>query len=274
MPLNDSPLNSSSLNSESGFIPGFVIGEDDKAIFDHVSLALSRLTNEFADSTKLQALVRAIIFPSLDIESEMNDLRDKRWIDTAEGKQLDGVGFIVGELRQGRNDDDYRNAIKFRIFINTSQGTPQAIIYAAKQLTTPDDVQYLESYPACAMIFTDGANVPSGIQTTIQDVAPVGVETVPVMISYAEKPFRFTKEPLPNELFVNNKTDYLTANGAIIQVSNQFDTSEANETLGGVTPGQAFANGYFLSANGMNLVINNPEVNLFLDSGYHLTGVL
>ena len=188
-------------------------------MLDYAAIAVPRLTGQFEGSPKLRAIVAAIVSQLTTLESVADSLMSDRWIDTAIGKQLDGCGHIVGELRQGRDDDAYRAAIKFRVFVNISKGTPTDLIRGLKFLTDPTDCQHLEAYPATSLLFTNGFFVDSKIQSTMQDMAPAAISIVPVAVSFADRPFRFSKSPPPGELFVNNATSYLTANGSDIQVS-------------------------------------------------------
>lgn len=235
--------------------------------------ALARATSQFQASPKVLALLTAIVGPLDDSIASMQSLKTERWIDTAIGKQLDGCGAIVGEMRQGRDDDAYRAAIRFRVFVNVSQGTPDALIKGLQYLVDSDDSQYLEMYPATAILFADGPSVPVDIHAQMQDLAPAGISDVPVAVSYTEKPFRFAKELPPGELFVNNGTDYLTANGSDIQVTANSSASDG-PTLGGIAPADLFMNDvYYLDIGGSILVVNSPNHQVILDPGHHLTGV-
>lgn len=122
----------------------------------HEELALTRLTSEFQNSEKVKGLLSAIVKPLDALKADYDAIKTERWIDTAIGKQLDGCGAIVLEPRSGRSDEEYRAAIKFRVFVNRSSGTPQDLIKALKYFIASDDVQYLESYPATAILFADG----------------------------------------------------------------------------------------------------------------------
>ena len=240
---------------------------------DYVIQAISRLTSQFDSSILLQGLVAAIVGPLDDLQGEADSIKTERWIDTAIGKQLDGCGYIVGELRQGRNDDDYRDGIKFRVFVNVSKGTPSALIQGLDFLTDPSDAQYLEMYPATSILFTNGYRIPSNIHDQMQDLSPAGLSDVPVCVSYTEKPFRFTKSPPPGELFVNGKADYLTANGADITVSTGSESADGS-SFGGIVPADLFVNDFLLDINGMySLSVHSVNHQTLLDSGYHATGV-
>ena len=60
---------------------------------------LLRLVHQFQDSPKLKGLISAFISQFNDIDTAQNDLLTLRWVDTAQGAQLDGVGEIVGLSR-------------------------------------------------------------------------------------------------------------------------------------------------------------------------------
>lgn len=240
-------------------------------MLDYAAIAVPRLTGQFENSPKLKALMAAIVGPLTTLETDADALIAERWIDTAVGKQLDGCGYIVGESRQGRGDDAYRDAIKFRVFVNISKGTPTDLIRGLKLLTRPTDCQYLEAYPATALLFTNGFFVDSKIQSVMQDLAPASICTVPVAVSFRDKPFRFAKEPIPGELFVNNATDYLTAEGSDIQVS-QGALATGAATLGGVVPAELDVGIGYLDVGGPTLAVYNPN-SLNTIGHSNLTGV-
>jgi len=67
---------------------------------DHKELAISRLVTQFRESTNLIEYIRALLVESNNLEEVFCDLLEKRWIDTAEGAQLDVLGAIVGQTRE------------------------------------------------------------------------------------------------------------------------------------------------------------------------------
>lgn len=240
---------------------------------DYAAIAQQRLTGEFQDSPKLKALVAAMVGPLTDIETESEALRTERWIDTAIGVQLDGCGAIVGEARLGRTDDEYRRAIKYRVFVNTSTGTPRDVIYGLRYLTQPTDCQYLEAYPATAILFTDGYFVPEDIKSQMQDLAPVAISDVPVCVTFAGRPLRFSSMPMPSELFVND--DYLTVQGSDLQVSTGAALATDDQyALGGCVPADLSLGGelYLELDSGATLAVYDP--NRLVTLGHdNLTGV-
>lgn len=67
---------------------------------DHKSLAISRLATQFKESTNLISYIRALLLEANNLEGVFCDLLEKRWIDTAEGINLDILGSIVGQSRE------------------------------------------------------------------------------------------------------------------------------------------------------------------------------
>jgi len=240
-------------------------------MLDYSALSISRLTGQFQESQKLKGLISAIVGPLTTLENDADSIIADRWISSAVGSQLDGCGYIVGEPRLGRDDDAYRVAIKFRVFVNISKGTPTDLIRGLKFLTEPTDCQYLEAYPATALLFTNGFFVDYRIQAAMQDLAPAGISDVPVAVSFRDKPFRFSKEAIPGELFVNGNSDYLTANGSDIQVS-QGALAIGASTFGGIVPAELDVGIGYLDVGGPTLAVYNPN-SLNTIGHYNLTGV-
>lgn len=241
--------------------------------YDYIGIALSRLTSQFDKSPLVRSFVQAMVTPLVTLETDADDLREKRWIDTAVGAQLDGCGAIVGVLRQGRSDEEYRSAIKFQVFVNTSNATPEEMITGLRTLTIPDDVQYIEQYPATAIFFTDGPSVPTGIQPIMQSLAPAAISDVQVMVSYAHEPFRFSELPPASEMFVNSDADYLTIDGSDWTLAT--DGVITGATLGGLAATDFSVDGSFFMGldDGSELVFNDQNSSTMIESGYHLTGV-
>ena len=88
----------------------------------HVSEALFQLMEQFKGQPDLAALLTSYITQIQDIEGVLFELIDERLLASAVGEQLDIIGRIVGEDRNGNTDDDYRILITARILINRSNG--------------------------------------------------------------------------------------------------------------------------------------------------------
>jgi hypothetical protein len=239
-------------------------------MLDYEAIALSRLTGQFANSPKVNALMAQIVGPLTLVEDDADTLKTDRWIATAIGKQLDGVGAIVGEPRNGRDDDSYRRAIQFRVFVNISNGTPRDLIQGLVFLTQPTDSQYLEIYPATINVFTNGFFVDIKTAAAMRDLSPVAVRTV-LTVSFADKPFRFGRSQPLGELFVNMGNSYLEANGSDIQVTDSL-TPTTGSGLGGCVPAELDVGIGYLDVGGPTLAVYSPNYLNTLGH-YNLTGV-
>lgn len=139
---------------------------------DHASIAWENWPAQFSSSTRLAAMVKSLVVPMNSIQTALAGLYDNRWLDTASGAQLDGIGEIVGQPRQISNvaamqffgfadqqdsggfgearmyvtgmaltygtstlgDDDYRLALAWKIRANNSRGTVGDIVGAVTSL--------------------------------------------------------------------------------------------------------------------------------------------
>lgn len=119
---------------------------------EHVETALDRILYQFKDKPKFEAFITAFVQQFQDIEDVIGQLLTDRQIDTATGENLNILGRIVGEERQGRTDADYRVWIKARIQINKSSGTSEEIINVLALITgfqTAGSFELIEdTYPA------------------------------------------------------------------------------------------------------------------------------
>ena len=119
----------------------------------HISTAIDRLASQFKTKPRIQGLVRNFVRPMDNIEDELFRILNFRWVDTATGIQLDGMGSIVGERRRGRTDEAYRLAIRTRIAINISKGTPEEVIAIFGLLTGSTDTRIYEYFPGVVEIY-------------------------------------------------------------------------------------------------------------------------
>lgn len=133
-------------------------------------------------SINLKKLITIYIEELVECQQVLSDLLIFRTINNSTGVQLDGVGDIVGENREGRNDTDYRAAINIRIFVNASSGEPESLILALKEATNATTIYYNEVYPARVQLFSDGDIIPDGLVEAMESVAMGGV-AVDIMVN-------------------------------------------------------------------------------------------
>ena len=145
---------------------------------DHGRIAWSNWTAQFKDSPRLEALVRAISQPLNTLQLAMRQLRDDRWLDTAAGAQLDGIGDLLDRSRRITNtraiwhfgfqgqpniggfgefpmyrvgaglftggstldDDNYRRLLRWKVLVDSGFGTAPQIEEALRVLFAVDRI--------------------------------------------------------------------------------------------------------------------------------------
>lgn len=92
--------------------------------------AFAKLMMQFRgeDQTELRKLLANLVAPVQEAASVAYDIYRSDDLDTAADAQLDTLGAIVGEKREGRTDAAYRVAIRARIAINLATGTPNEVL--------------------------------------------------------------------------------------------------------------------------------------------------
>lgn len=99
------------------------------------------LLEQFKDSDNLKGILSAFNTEMEKVEDALFEIRDNFYLATAEGDQLDTLGLIFNEDRQGRSDTDYRNAIQSKAEVLYS-GTPEGIYTQLKLLYGATTLQY------------------------------------------------------------------------------------------------------------------------------------
>ncbi len=67
---------------------------------DRAAAMERHLIGQFAGNPVFAAFLAAVAGELAELDTMFSDLRDKRWIDTGEGVQLDGIGELVDQSRQ------------------------------------------------------------------------------------------------------------------------------------------------------------------------------
>lgn len=142
---------------------------------DQVNQGLDRLLEQFKNKPNIKGQLTTYLSQNNDIEATTLDIIKSRSIDTSVGIQLDQIGALVGQPRNGLTDVNYRTQIKFKIAVNNSNGTPEEIINMLYDVTGSTEVRYFEHYPASYMISYNGSNTPNDMLSYIQAASPVCV---------------------------------------------------------------------------------------------------
>jgi hypothetical protein len=88
-----------------------------------VQEARDNLLEEFKSKQNFQDILDAFTGEVQQVEAMLFELVNERFLDTAVGAQLDGLGQIIGILRGGLDDDAYRTRLRAQIRILISSGT-------------------------------------------------------------------------------------------------------------------------------------------------------
>lgn len=145
-------------------------------IKDQVTDGLSRLISFWADKPIVQGLLQSYLDNLQLVEDTYFQLLNDRGVYTSVGEQLDVLGLIVGELRAGREDPCYRQAILTRISLNNSDGTPEVILGLLTAITLTPQPHIWEHYPANIHAFVD-RNATNDAAATLDEISPAGVSS-------------------------------------------------------------------------------------------------
>lgn len=162
---------------------------------EHVVEALDRLLEQFKHRPNLEALISALIAQVQDIENSAFDLYLQRWVDSAVGVNLDNLGELVGQPREGRLDGEYRRWIKARILVNRTNGHGDDLIRIAELVIgTLENFELTEYYPAAYNIVV--YNYPDDPQTLFDIFFAAKPAGVGFVLEVSENPpealFRFS----------------------------------------------------------------------------------
>lgn len=174
-------------------------------ITDHADAAVARLPGQYKGKPRIEALVRSIGKQTQDLEDAAFTVLLGRSVDTAVGPTLDDVGAIVGQPRQGFDDDFYRILIYVKIAENFSNGAYRSVVAAFRLITKSTVVHYLNLGHAAVGLYGDGAMPPVDakfIYSQLQRITSDGVKVAFITLSPpnmggSAKAFAYAGGPVP-----------------------------------------------------------------------------
>lgn len=101
---------------------------------DHVQDGKDKLLTQFKDKPKIEGVLSAYMRQAQDLEDAYFEFLIDRFLADGEGVQLDNIGKIVDETREGKADNVYKIALAGKILGNFSEGTPEDIIAILKAM--------------------------------------------------------------------------------------------------------------------------------------------
>lgn len=124
---------------------------DDNVITD----STARLTSVFKGKVRIEGLLRAFLTGHQNVENALQVMLEDRALLTAYGAQLDIIGEIVGQPREGRGDEEYLTYIIAKIGQNISKGTATEVITIFNLLTGSANPLLIELGNATIEIYSD-----------------------------------------------------------------------------------------------------------------------
>lgn len=126
----------------------------------HVAEGISHLIDLFRFGPRNEAAVTAVLEQVQELEDAIQDVYTAFDPNTAVGHALDLLGRLVGEPRAGREDDEFRAAIRVRVLVNYSDGKVEQLYDIVNgvfsTLGTPPTVAVHESFPRTITVETMG----------------------------------------------------------------------------------------------------------------------
>jgi hypothetical protein len=167
-------------------------------ISDHIQAARDRLITQYKDAPNLIAILDSLTTQIQDLENAYHSLFLGRWIENAEGLVLDDFGTIVGQAREGFDDDFYKILLYVKIGENISQGETERVISIYKIITRATRVMLGERYPAGVDLLSNGTINPitaQFIMNRLQRVVGAGIRVDHIGHFHPTTPFGFLGAP-------------------------------------------------------------------------------
>lgn len=147
----------------------------------HVAEGLGMLVTQYKRKPNLEAYLTTFLTQVQEIEAALFDiLAILESLDTQTGEQLDLIGRIVGQPREGRDDATYLLWIKARMLVNFSNGTADDLMAIVSMLAGVGKVvKYTSEFPAAQILHVDSVLATGGeaIAALLQQARSAGVLT-------------------------------------------------------------------------------------------------
>jgi len=165
---------------------------------DIYNTSLEFLLSQFKDKPRILNLIKALSVGTQIVEDMCFGYQIGMLLPYAIGDQLDKLGGIVGEPRDGLSNKDYRRFIGARIATNRSNGTWDEILNVFSIITSPSTIYSNDLFPAGITLYAHRADplselMRSKVRRMMGDIKPGGVtmeiiKTVPGYFGFFEDP--------------------------------------------------------------------------------------
>lgn len=182
---------------------------------------------QFKSSENFNKILKVAASTFDELNDVFVDLKSILNINNSSGKQLDLIGHIIVESRGGRNDADYRSALFLKIFKNTSRAFVEDIVEILTVVSNATKVVYSDNPPASYTIYTNGATLPSNINTIMDRVSAAGVGVL-IYASAGQVPFIATEIQTTAANLQTESGDNIVDDAGSQIVVNYESSSESN----------------------------------------------
>ena len=111
-----------------------------------------------------------------ELDNNIRSLGGQFDIDNASGAELDRIGKILDQERNGNDDRIYRIYLKLKTMLNTANGTIEDIIKFVKFFFSSEIVHLVPNYPAGLRILHDGWNDEVDFNRVVRQIVGAGIE--------------------------------------------------------------------------------------------------
>lgn len=169
-------------------------------VTDHEEQAYGLLLDQYAEKPRIAALLASYTQEVQELEDAIWGVRIGRFLDNAEGAQLDVIGKLVDEPRNDRPDNIYKVLIAGKIRVNWSHGHPDDVIAVVRLVQgTENTHRYVDAFPASLEIVfqndfveTDRGFVAPELEQVIADLVqrarPAGVHSAVLAVDEGGTP--------------------------------------------------------------------------------------
>lgn len=162
-------------------------------ITTHIEDAKNRLIERYKNRPKIEGVISLFAGKMQELEDAIDYYQNHRWIDNAEGFQLDLLGELIGQNREGFDDATYRIFLYIKIQINSSHGNGDSIMKIFRAITGATNTFYNNLGGGHVEIQGNGSNPFSSTQKLIDQISRIliaGVELSSIGIT-TDTPFEF-----------------------------------------------------------------------------------
>lgn len=217
------------------------------ASVDAVTLALSRLTEQFKGQPNIAALLTALVQPTQDLQDACTELLTERSISTAVGVQLDTIGDILNLPRAGLTDAVYRLYLSGKAAADRSRGLTEDLITVSRAVLagTTSVVVVTTQTVATVVVNINNYSMPSStppaLLSLLKEAAAAGVRVIletssnidSLMFTTAVAAFTAGVFSAAGVVVVNSTAGFPVAGTLIV---DEGLTVQDNVTYTGITP--------------------------------------